>query len=389
MSSQYKLKIGKVSIEPFKGHLRLRWTNLEKRYSLGVGTINKNNFKAAKAKAQMIDADLTFERFDPTLAKYSPKHALALEKQKQPLILPLHELWEKYKESNQDRISHSYQVKKWRLLDNLFRKISKTYYPNQKDIHLLFQEGLSHYSQTTLIELTVALSACLNWAAKKNYSADNPCSIIKQDLKKGLIKKTPQCFSKEEICSILDAFYQDRFFSPQSQYRHSFYAPYVHFLAMTGFRPEEAIALTWKDIYSQNQKHWIRVEKAYTHGKLNQKTKTGEVRDFPVNSQLSQLLDQIPKRDKKLILPSVKGGYIDQRNFSRRYWRPILQALVEEGSVSQYLSPYHLRHTFITNLIRQGCDIATVGKLAGNKPQTILNSYLSAMVDMEIPEFDF
>lgn len=385
--NNFQTKVGKVSIEPYRGSLRLRWTYYGKRYSFTIGKLNQTSFKAARAKAQIIDADMIFECLDETLAKYSPKHAKALEERNQPKPVSLDALWEAYQQSNQSQVSHSYKVKKWRLLTNLFRNINKTYYPKSKDIKKLFKEAKSHYSSNSLLLILTCLSACLNWAASEGYEVENPCSKIKEELKKDTVKKSPQSFTQEEISTILNAFYSDQFLEVQSSFSHSFYAPYVHFLALTGFRPEEAIALTWKDIFVE--KNWIKVDKAFTHGELNKKTKTGEIRFFPINDQLRNLLNAIPRRNQKLVFPSVKGKYIDHHNFSRRYWKPVVTQLVEQGSLSEYLPPYHLRHSFITHLIREGHDIATVAKLAGNKPQTILNSYLSAMVDVEIPEFNF
>jgi integrase len=154
-------------------------------------------------------------------------------------------------------------------------------------------------------------------------------------------------------------------------------------LALTGFRPEEAIALQWVDIKNGQ----IIVSRAYSQGILKE-TKTYEARNFPVNSQLANLLQNLPKT-QNLVFPSPEGGYINQHNFGERYWKPIVKKLVAAGKVSEYLPTNNLRHSWITRMLRSGgLDIATVAKLAGNKPDTIMKHYLAAQIrGLVLPEF--
>jgi integrase len=156
----------------------------------------------------------------------------------------------------------------------------------------------------------------------------------------------------------------------------------VEFLALTGFRPEEAIALTWSDIKNGR----IIVSRAYSQGILKE-TKTYEARTFPINAQLDKLLQGLPKT-QNLVFPAPEGGYINQHNFGERYWKPIVKKLVAAGKVGEYLPTYNLRHSWITRMLRSDLDIATVAKLAGNKPDTIMKHYLAARTqDLVLPEF--
>jgi integrase len=156
----------------------------------------------------------------------------------------------------------------------------------------------------------------------------------------------------------------------------------VEFLALTGFRPEEAIALVWGDIKNNR----IIVSRAYSQGILKT-TKTYETRVFPINSQLGKLLKSLPKTGN-LVFPSSEGSYINQHNFGERYWKPIVKKLVAAREVAEYLPTYNLRHSWITRMLRSDLDIATVAKLAGNKPDTIMKHYLAARTqDLVLPEF--
>jgi integrase len=155
----------------------------------------------------------------------------------------------------------------------------------------------------------------------------------------------------------------------------------VKFLALTGFRPEEAIALTWDDVKNSQ----IIVSRAYSQGILKA-TKTYEGRSFPINSQLAQLLKSLAKT-QILVFPSTEGGHINQHNFNERYWKPIVKNLVASGKVEEYLPTNNLRHSWITRMLRAGLDIAIVAKLAGNKPDTIMKHYLAAQTkNLILPE---
>jgi site-specific recombinase XerD len=88
------------------------------------------------------------------------------------------------------------------------------------------------------------------------------------------------------------------------------------------------------------------------------------------------------------VFPSPEGTYINQHNFGERYWKAIVKKLVVAGKVGEYLPTYNLRHSWITRMLRDGLDIATVAKLAGNKPDTIMKHYLAAKTqDLVLPEF--
>ena len=88
-----------------------------------------------------------------------------------------------------------------------------------------------------------------------------------------------------------------------------------------------------------------------------------------------------------MLFPSQKYKYIDQHNFcGNRYWKRVVNGLVEQGKVEQYLKPYCLRHSFITRLVREGVDIKTIATLSGNSPETIINHYLAARKDFDLPE---
>ncbi|WP_319419730.1 tyrosine-type recombinase/integrase [Pleurocapsa sp. FMAR1] len=191
-----------------------------------------------------------------------------------------------------------------------------------------------------------------------------------------------------EVKAIVSAFYSDEYVKPSSIYPHSYYAPMIDFISLVGCRPSECHALTWDDIKRNNDRLYIRFNKAYSQGILLPHTKTHEIRLFPINQQLKTLLNTMATSENKhnLIFPSVSLGYVNQKTFNRRYWKTIVSGLIEDERLEKAFRPYSLRHTFITRLIRDGWDIATVARISGNSPETIIKHYLAAKNEFDIPE---
>ena len=185
---------------------------------------------------------------------------------------------------------------------------------------------------------------------------------------------------------IFDDTYAKYFYNPKSsRYKHSYYYTYVSFLSLVGCRPEEALALVKEDIRVKGNRTYIRFNKSYSKGILLPHTKTHEIRLFPVNEQLKALLSIIPK-EQNLLFPGVKGSYINHHRWRESNWRRVVNGLVDDGLIESYLKPYSLRHSFITRLVREEVDIATIGRISGNSPETIIKHYLAAKDSFNIPE---
>lgn len=76
--TQHKASKGSVQIKISNGRLQLVFSHAGKRHYLSLGLPdNKMNRKAAEAKAKLIESDITYDRLDPTLAKYKPQSALS------------------------------------------------------------------------------------------------------------------------------------------------------------------------------------------------------------------------------------------------------------------------------------------------------------------------
>lgn len=373
-------KIGKISIEVNAGSYRLRWSAAGRRFCLAIGKADTGAAAiAAEARAQEINSDILLGRFDESLARYSPKHAQEIAAAK--MGLDLREVWERYKKANQRRVAQTTQKDCWRTTDNCLAKLPTNLLLLDKS-RLALQKLLEIYSVATVRRVLADICAACNWATRNKLIESNTYSGLIREIPKGQrSQRSRECFELKEIKAILKAFKTDK--------DSSYYLNYVELLAMTGFRPEEAIALTWDDVVCGDAgKTVLRINKAHSKGELKD-TKTHDSRDFPCNAQLTEFIGNLPKilNKNNLLFSSPKGGYIDQHNFASRHWRPILSDLVASRKIKQYLPCYNLRHSFITRLIQEGFDVATVAKLAGNSAKMIFEHYLSANLDIELPNF--
>jgi integrase len=293
-------------------------------------------------------------------------------------------LWSQYKTAKANLVAPTTQKGDWPEVDRALNLVSPECLKfTANSASLLLAELLERYAGSTVRKVLLYARAAVYWGIEEELIANkNPYTRLFKNIPKSQkSSRSRKCFEKHEIEYILAAFASNEFVSKFSVHPHSHYRSYVEFLALTGFRPEEAIALTWGDIKNTE----IVVSKAYSQGILKS-TKTYETRGFPVNSQLGKLLKSLP-RTQNLVFPSPEGGYINQHNFGERYWKPIVKKLVAAGKIAEYLPTYNLRHSWITRMLRSGLDIATVAKLAGNKPDTIMKHYLAAQTkDLIFPE---
>jgi integrase len=324
------------------------------------------------------------QTLDPELQKLLTQLSQHLQSAEKPSELNLLLLWQQYKVAKAQLVAATTQKGDWSEVDRALNFVSSECLEfSASSATLLLAELLERYAASTVRKVLLYARAANCWAIEEELLAKNFYSRLFKNIPKSQKSgRSRKCFEKHEIEHILAAFVSNEFVSKFSVHPHSHYTGYVEFLALTGFRPEEAIALTWNDIKNSR----ISVSRAYSQGILKE-TKTYESRSFPINAQLDKLLKGLP-RTQNLVFPSPEGGYINQHNFGERYWKPIVKKLVVTGKVSEYLPTYNLRHSWITRMLRNELDIATVAKLAGNKPDTIMKHYLAARTqDLVLPEF--
>lgn len=266
------------------------------------------------------------------LAQLSQHLAVSEKPSKQ---LNLLSLWSQYKIAKAKLVATTTQKGDWPEVDRALAAVSPECLEfSASSASLFLKELLGRYAGSTTKKILLYARAANIWAIEEELLAKNFYSrLFKSIPKVQRSGRSLKCFERDEIQNILAAFSSNESCSKFSIHPHSHYLGYVKFLALTGFRPEEAIALTWGDIKNKE----IVVSKAYSQGILKS-TKTYEIRSFPINSQLGKLLGSVVGI-QNLVFPSAEGGYINQHNFNERYWKPIVKQLVSAGKLKNISRP--------------------------------------------------
>jgi integrase len=384
----------KVSIHNNNGSIKLVFCYREKRHFVSIGLpYTPNNLDIAIAKAWEIHNDIVFNRYDDNKDKYkigvnnsSPKektnNLIEVDFHKQEPTLK--EVWEFYKKIKSDTAQITKDTK-WKKIDKHF---SRHEILPVSQVHIFIEYLLSKYAKSTVEKLLTLLSAAINLSI--DYGKYDGKNLVPKIIDSLAVKKKKQIksFTDAEVLAILDAFKNNTYNPKCSCHKHSYYYPLVAFRFLTGCRPSEAIALTWNDIIEKHGKTWIKFDKRYTANELLLGTKNGiNCRLFPVNEELKFLLDNIPKNPKtNLIFPNTEGNYLSTNNFGRRIWKPVVESLVKDGLVSEYLPFYDIRHTFATKLCRSGkVDLKTISSIIGNSVDTLIENYLAVDEALELP----
>ncbi len=379
--------IGKVSIDQNSNKFRLRFTYPKgKRNQLRMN----GSWDEAARIARIIDRDIQLNDVDLSYVRYSPKHSViyqtSITKEAKQKKLNLIDIWERYKELNKSRIAKTSQQYLWKDADRYLSKVVDTSLLELDKAHELLSYLLEVYAVSTVATMfRSAINPAINAAFHAGLIDKNPFQKLKIPKPQ---KKPPEIFAPFEVQEIIQAFYSDEFNSKYSRYKHSNYAHFVDILAQTFARPEEIIPLTYDDILYRNDSTYIRINKRYSKGHLLNSTKTNEIRLFKCNQKLTQLIESIHRveNENNLLLPSrSNGGYINYQRFRESNWRAVVEALVKSNRVEKYLSPYHLRHTGISLLVREGYDLKSISVRSGHDVQTLIKHYLASKDDIDLP----
>ena len=133
------------------------------------------------------------------------------------------------------------------------------------------------------------------------------------------------------------------------------------FLVGTGMRPEEALALEWRDI---DMGGVASVERVYSQGRPKPCKKSHrQQRRVVLRRRVLEVLAQHPRRiDSPLVFPARRkeAGYLDLGTFRNRHWTPALRAAGIE-----HRGPYACRHTYASWSIAAGMDLFHLSKVMG------------------------
>lgn len=373
---------GAVTIESFQGRLRLRFRVAGKRYTISLGLPEtKEAWKVAEAKAKEIEADITFQRFNPeNLDKYRVNGHLRLVNLTEKRQLTLTELWDKYLEYK----SHELKESTIDYLRNGLGKLINNCPVQNFNQPLEIRDWLLDKTTSSMVKRIIThLSAAVKWGIK--YQAlslsSNPFEGMAAELPKHNWEdnSVPNALNEQEKLLVIQAFenhkgnWNGRGFTG---FAYSHYTPFIKFLLLTGCRPSEAIGLQWKNIKNDCSQITFESSIVRIQGKATRMkgSKNNKVRKFNCNQQLHTLLESIKPENpepESLVFPSPKGKIINYGNFSKVAWKKIVEPILKRKT-----TPYSCRDTFISEQIAKGVPTAVVAKWCDNSVEVIETKYL-------------
>ena len=151
------------------------------------------------------------------------------------------------------------------------------------------------------------------------------------------------------------------------------------FLVGTGMRPEEALALEWRDIDKANGV--ASIERVHSQGRTKPCMKSDrQRRRVPLRAKVLEVLDAHPRRiGTRLVFPAHhEDDYLKLKTFYRCHWRPALRAAgVEHRGV------YACRHTFAAWSIAAGVQLFYLSRIMGTSVTQIDATYGHLVPDSE------
>lgn len=379
---------GSVSILSSNDRLQLRFRYGGKRHYLSFGLPDtKNNRKAAERLASQIELDIASGNFDPTLLKYKTQSALSTVDIITPITPKLSALWGDFMVFKNSQCSQNTMDTMYGQYTRYIAKLPTDDLTQAAEIRDFVIKELPLNSAKRFL---TRLNACCKWSIRNGRINHNPFENMAQDIKlpkaQGNSEDDIHPFTVEERDAILEALESDRFVSPHSGFKHSYYVSFVRFSFLTGCRPSEATALMWGHI--SKDFGTILFDRAIidTAGgrKVREGLKTQERRKFPCNATMREFLAALKPSGAKssdLVFPGVRGGYLDPDAFRKYVWTKVLAGLGLE-----YRKPYQTRHTFINLMLENGLDAKDVARLVGNSPEVIYRHYAGNKRDLMVPE---
>ncbi|OQP43288.1 hypothetical protein A4H97_34105, partial [Niastella yeongjuensis] len=268
MGLKSKTRKGDISIGNNNGRIRLRWRYAGERYSLNLpyAYLPENMYHGA-IKAAEIKLDIAKGCFDPSLEKYNPT----------PLVLPQPktEMASTLKRSDDAAVSIIDLVRYFNEWGTNVRNIDinrTTYYLRTRSFlekckgapleQLPLKLNQENWSVSTYNERLSLLNNFFLWLIDSEIISKNPLRGVRRKKNKRK-RKNPkrEPLEEKEIIQILDAIKNDTYCPTASNFKHSFYYPFLAFIFFTGVRNAEAIGLRVKHVDLGNKR--VEISEAF------------------------------------------------------------------------------------------------------------------------------
>lgn len=393
---------GEISIEDHRGKIRLRWRYNGVRYPLNLPhAYTAENMHHATVKIAEIKLDILKGCFDTTLEKYkeAPAHSSNTQKSAKPKVPSIQQNGSPVDGNIQDD-NHLVNIKDllplfvyWAINIKSVNLENTSYYFNAKKLLERWDtltiddipEKLNSLkvAPTTYNDRLTCIRGFLAWLLKKRKISDNPLEEVSRKKKRKQLNDKRRPLSEDDILLVLDAIKQDTYCPPASQFKHSFYYPFLYFIFHTGVRNAEAIGLRVKHVNIslktvEISETFARTKRGSNHAaRVRKGTKTENARYLPLGDELIDVL-QVQIQGKKpddFVFPSPTGLSIDDHMLQRRVFKPVTKAL-GLGDKDLYVA----RHSYGTRSIEQGISATSTAYAMGHATaETVIRNYVDVV----------
>lgn len=192
------------------------------------------------------------------------------------------------------------------------------------------------------------LRTFFNWAVDNEYISQSPLIRMKPPK---LPEKKPIWMTQNELTQVLSNLNSDML---KDIYQVLFY---------TGMRANELLSLTWSNIDLKQKIIHIKNSKSFS-------TKTGKERSIPMTQQVYNIIYKQPSRFKGELLFLKNGVKLNVEYVSKQFKKALRQTELDKD-----IHLHSLRHSFASNLIKEGANIYLVSKLLGHSKVSTTEIY--------------
>lgn len=258
------------------------------------------------------------------------------------------------------------------IFENHIKKEQIAQIPIDKIKYTMLQahfNRLGHQGKTLVNSQKCIFSRAFKHALKCGYIQENPMHDIKITYAEA--KKETHVLTYEELDQVIGCFLDLR-----GSFRKYVYCVATYCGYYLGLRVTEIFALEKSDFDFENDLVYIskklesrRLKKSEMYLTERMKTK-GSKAVLPIPEPLKEILLQwFDYNPYDLVCCDENGDFLPEISYEVR-----CRKIGEKLGFSFH--PHCLRHTYITNIVRSGCDIKTASKLARHSNvQTTLNVY--------------
>ncbi|NLR58151.1 tyrosine-type recombinase/integrase [Chitinophaga polysaccharea] len=400
MGPTKKSNKGEISIEDHRGKIRLRWRYNGVRYPLNLPyAYTAENMHHATVKIAEIKLDILKGCFDPTLEKYRevPSQSLPIRKPARQKGSPIQQNGSQVDRGNQD---DNYPINIKDLLSLFVYWViniksvdieNTSYYFNAKRLLEKWKDlpiddvpeklNSLKVAPTTYNDRLTCIRGFFAWLFKKGKIPANPLDDVKRRKKRKRLSDKRRPLTETEILLFLDAIKNDTYCPAASQFKHSHYYPFFHFIFQTGVRNAEAIGLRVKHVNLvlrtvEISETFARTKKGTNHSaRIRKGTKTENTRYLPLSDELLDML-RVQVKDKQadnFVFLSPKGLSIDDHMLQQRIFKPVMKAL-GFGDKDLYVA----RHSYGTRSIEQGIPATSTAYAMGHSTvETVIRNYVA------------